>query len=150
MSIKLASLALVVFSYIGCTPAEEKLPPSSTPLLEADRAFSQLSQQKGLRAAYMDYIDSNGVLLRPSNLPIAGADAVDFISQSNDTSFIMTWDPKAASISADSDLGYTYGIYSFKSKTDDAVYYGTYVTIWKKQADGRWKFVLQSANQDVE
>jgi ketosteroid isomerase-like protein len=150
MTIRIITAILAIVIYAGCKPKPEKAPPSTAPLLDADRAFSQMSEKKGLRSAYMDYIDSNGVLLRPSSLPIVGADAVDFISQSNDTSFIMTWEPKAATIGDAADLGYTYGIFSFKSKSEDSVYYGTYVTIWKKQPDGRWKFILQSANQDIE
>lgn len=144
------AISFSILVYASCTPKPDKLPPSTIPLLEADRAFSLMSEQKGLRTAYMEYIDSNGVLLRPASLPIVGADAVDFISQSNDTSFIMTWDPKAATIGAAEDLGYTYGVFSFKNKSEDSVYYGTYVTIWKKQPDGKWKFILQSANQDIE
>ena len=119
-------------------------------LLDADRSFSKMSEMQGMRTAYMAYIDSNGVLLRPNNFPITGGDAVDLISQSNDSAYIMTWEPKSASIASSSELGYTYGIYSYKIKNTDSVLFGTYVTIWKKQPDGKWKFVLQTANEGVE
>ncbi len=119
-------------------------------LLDADRSFSKMSEMQGMRTAYMSYIDSNGVLLRPNNLPVTGGDAVDLISQSNDSTYIMTWEPKSASIAASGELGYTYGIYSYKIKNTDTVLFGTYVTIWKKQPDDKWKFVLQTANEGVE
>jgi ketosteroid isomerase-like protein len=98
----------------------------------------------------MNFIDSNGVLLRPGNVPITGGNTVDFISQSNDSSFTMTWDPRDAAIAASGDLGYTFGVYSIKPADADTVYYGTYVTIWKRQPDGKWKFALQSANEGLE
>ena len=119
-------------------------------LLAADRSFSKMSEMQGMRTAYMEFIDSNGVLLRPNNFPVTGGDAVDLISQSNDSAYIMTWEPKSASIAASGELGYTYGIYSYKLKKTDNVMYGTYVTIWKKQPSGKWKFVLQTANEGVE
>lgn len=119
-------------------------------IMETDRAFSRMSEQKGLRTAYLEYIDSNGVLLRPNNYPIVGGEAVNFISESNDTAFIMTWEPKSTRVAASGDLGYTYGIYSYKPKEQDSVYLGSYVTIWKKQADGKWKFVLQTGNEGIE
>ena len=119
-------------------------------ILEADRAFSAFSESKGLRNAFMEFIDSDGVLLRPGNVPLTGGNAMDFISQSNDTAFIMTWEPKSASVAASGDLGYSYGIYSIKPSKMDTVFYGTYVTVWKRQPDGKWKFVLQSANDGIE
>lgn len=119
-------------------------------MMEADRNFSLLSQKKGLRTAYSEYIDSNGVLLRPGYTPMAGADALDYIIQSNDSDFVMTWDPKDASISSSGDLGYTYGVYSLKPKDADTIIYGSYVTVWRKQPDGKWKFVLQSGNEGLE
>ena len=119
-------------------------------LLDADRSFSKMSELQGMRSAYMEYIDSNGVLLRPNNFPVTGGDAVDLISQSNDSAYIMTWEPKSASLATSGELGYTFGIYSYKLKKTDNVMYGTYVTIWKKQPSGKWKFVLQTANEGVE
>jgi ketosteroid isomerase-like protein len=119
-------------------------------MMETDRDFSLLSEKKGLRKAYSEFIDSNGVLLRPGYKPMEGANALDYIIQSNDSSFVMTWDPKDATLSSSGDLGYTYGVYSLKQKDADTVTYGSYVTIWKRQPDGKWKFVLQSGNEGIE
>jgi ketosteroid isomerase-like protein len=119
-------------------------------ILETDRAFSAMSQSKGLRNAFMNFIDSDAVLLRPNNVPLVGGAAMDLIISSNDSVSILTWEPKEANIAKSGDLGYTYGIYSRKPGDEDTVYYGTYVTIWKKQPDGKWKFVLQSGNEGVE
>ena len=123
---------------------------SKIDMMNADREFSAMSEKQGLRNAYTEFIDSNGVLLRPGALPITGGNAMDFITQSNDTSFIMTWEPKDATLSSCGDLGYTYGVYSLKHKEADSIIYGSYVTIWKRQPNGKWKFVLQSGNEGIE
>ena len=134
--------------------AKKKKPDESVSfkieIMDADRAFSAMSESKGLRNAFMEFIDSNGVLLRPNSFPLVGADAVDFISQANDTAYIMTWHPKGGSIAASGELGYSYGIYSVTPKNKDTVMQGTYVNIWKKQPDGKWKLVLDSGNEGIE
>ncbi len=121
-----------------------------TAMIEADRAFSKLSEEKGMKHALMQFIDSKGVLLRPNAIPIAGAEAIDYISQGNDTSYTMTWEPNGGTTAKSGELGYTYGVYSLKPKNKDTVFYGTYVSIWKRQPDGNWKFVLQSGNEGIE
>ncbi len=123
---------------------------SKLDILNTDREFSAMSEEKGLRLAYAEFIDSNGVLLRPGSLPLIGGYAMDFITQSNDTSFAMTWRPDNATVSSSGDLGYTYGVYSLKPNGSDSIIYGSYVTVWKKQPNGKWKFVLQSGNEGVE
>lgn len=118
-------------------------------MMDADRAFSKMSELKGMKAAFMEYIDSNGVLLRPNARPIIGGEAIFYISQGEDTSYTMTWDPKGGNVAQSGDMGYTYGIYSIKPKDSETVQYGTYVSIWKKQPDGKWKFILDSGNEGV-
>ncbi len=119
-------------------------------MLETDRAFSAMSKEKGLRKAFINFIDNEAVLLRPNSVPLEGGEAMDLIIRSNDSVSVLTWEPKDAAISKSGDLGYTYGVYSRKPGDEDTVYYGTYVTIWKRQPGGNWKFVLQSGNDGVE
>jgi ketosteroid isomerase-like protein len=118
-------------------------------LMNADNAFSNLSAEKGMKNAFLEYIDSNGVLLRPNVIPIAGADAVDYIIALKDEGYTMTWKPNDATVAASGELGYTYGSYILQPSTKDTIFYGTYVSIWKKQEDGKWKFILQSANEGL-
>ena len=143
---------LLLFSLCSCTgkneatvnPAAQKME-----LMEADRGFSDFSEQKGMKAAFMEYIDSNGVLLRPNYLPLVGAHAIDFLLELNDTSYTLKWQPHDAFVSKSADLGYTYGIYALNPKSGDSTIYGTYVSIWKKQANGKWKFVLDTGNEGI-
>jgi len=46
-------------------------------------------------------------------------------------------------------MGYTYGIYALALNQNDSLSFGTYVSIWKKQKDGTWKFVLDSGNEGL-
>ncbi|RYY71468.1 MAG: hypothetical protein EOO13_03015 [Chitinophagaceae bacterium] len=118
--------------------------------MKTDQAFSDLSLAKGMKHAFIEYIDSNGVLLRPGHLPIVGANAIDFLIQQNDTDYTLNWQPQHAFVSQSADLGYTYGVYALEPKNLDTVLYGTYVSIWKKQDDGKWKFVLDTGNEGID
>lgn len=118
-------------------------------MMNTDRQFSKMSGEKGMKAAFIEYLDSNGVLLRPGHLPIAGADAVDFLIQQNDTEYTMTWEPRNGVIAKSGELGYTYGVYALRPSIKDTVIYGTYVSIWKKEKGGTWKFILDSGNEGI-
>jgi ketosteroid isomerase-like protein len=118
-------------------------------MFEADRSFSKMSELKGFRAAFLEYIDSGGVLLRPNSLPIVGGEAIYYLSQRTDTSFVLTWDPRGGNVAESGEMGFTYGIYSIKQKVNDKILYGTYVSVWKLQADGKWKFVLDTGNEGI-
>ena len=116
-------------------------------MMKADLAFSDLSAQKGMKIAFLQYIDSGGILLRANHYPIVGKDAQEYLGKINDSSFTLTWKPDAAEIAASGDLGFTYGIYTLKQV--DTTIQGTYVSVWKKQADGSWKYVLDTGNPGI-
>lgn len=126
-----------------------KLIDEKIKMMDADKAFSKLSEEKGMKSAFMEYIDSNGVLLRPNQLPIVGANAIDYLSMQLDNEYTLVWEPKGGGIAQSGDLGYTYGVYKMQPKTIDSIMYGTYVSIWKKQNDGSWCFVLNSGNEGL-
>ena len=131
-------------------PATKEDPAAAkVSLIEADKQFSSLCVSQGMKAAFIEYLDSNGVLLRPDHFPIIGADAVDFIIQQDDSAYQLSWQPRFAEVAHSGELGYTYGVYTLQLKQTDSVVYGTYVSIWKKQQDGKWKYVLDAGNQGV-
>jgi ketosteroid isomerase-like protein len=146
-------IAFLLICLISCSQHEDKVADTKhankNALIETDKAFSQMSEAKGMRNAFIDYIDSNGVLLRPDHLPIVGANAIDYLIQENDSDYVLTWEPQYAEASVSGDIGYTYGVYELHLKSKDTSIYGSYVSIWKKQKDGKWKFVLDSGNEGV-
>ena len=60
------------------------------------------------------------------------------------TSKNLSWSPDFIDVSSSGDLGYTYGKYVFTysdsigNLLEDT---GIFHTVWKRQADGLWKFV---------
>lgn len=117
-------------------------------ILKTDKEFSEASRLHGMKKAFIEYIDNDGVLLRPDHSPIIGANAIEYLSETNDSSYTLTWEPSSAQVSASGDLGYSYGIYNLQLQ--DTTLQGTYVSIWKKQKDGKWKFVLDTGNPGIK
>lgn len=57
----------------------------------------------------------------------------------------ITWDPHTVEVAASGDLAYTLGDFEVRSTGADGQPHkstGTYVSIWRKQADGSWQVVV--------
>ncbi|MEO8820158.1 MAG: DUF4440 domain-containing protein [Ginsengibacter sp.] len=135
--------SLLIF-FSACDVKKEPAQISTQEIINADVAFSDMCRQVGMKKAFLQYIDNEGILLRPDHLPIVGDEAINYISQLSDTAYKLSWQPSHAEIAASGDFGYTFGI--FKLQLPDTTFSGTYVNIWKKEKDGEWKFVLNSDN----
>jgi ketosteroid isomerase-like protein len=119
-------------------------------MVAADLAFSDSSAAVGMKKAFLDFVADDAVLLRPGYMPIVEGDVIKFLTSQEDTSFVMTWTPKGGQLAKSNDLGYTYGVYEIKIKATDSLINGTYVSIWQKQKDGQWKFVLDTGNPGTD
>jgi ketosteroid isomerase-like protein len=119
-------------------------------LMQTDRDFSAMSVREGMFSAFLFYIADDGVILRNNSYPARGKDnlAARF-SGKTDTTFTLKWEPLFEKISASGDLGYTYGVHTNTDHLTGAVTKGTYITIWQKQKDGSWKFVLDTGTQGL-
>ena len=108
-------------------------------------AFAQLSQEEGIRAAFLAYAAEDAVLLRGEKLVI-GRDGIDqYLGEGpRDTTVSLTWTPDFVDVSSSGDLGYTYGKYVYAyvdSLGDPAESMGYFHTVWKRMENGEWKFV---------
>jgi ketosteroid isomerase-like protein len=139
---------LIITATTGCPTMQiNKVAAWEKEILKTDKEFSEQSANEGMKRAFIEYMDDNGILLRPNHLPIVGADAIKYLSETNDTSYKLTWQPSNVHVGASGDLGYTYGIYTLQ--LHDTILSGTYVSIWKKQKDNKWKFVLDTGNAGI-
>jgi ketosteroid isomerase-like protein len=114
-------------------------------LIENDLAFSRMSLEKGMNQAFIYYADDSVVILRDEKFPITGKnELIRTYTARSDSAMVLKWKPVRAGISRSNDLGYTFGDWELFLKDKDTTLYGNYLTVWKKQADGTWKYVLDS------
>jgi ketosteroid isomerase-like protein len=140
---------IIMTSFSNLAYSQSDIEKEKEALKQVDIEFSNLSLEKGMNFAFLNYAADGGVLLRPKSYPIEGIEKIKESLGDSDTSFTLTWSPLFADISESLELGYTYGIYELTIKSSEAnpqVHKGTYLTIWKKDKDGKWKFVLDTGN----
>lgn len=143
-------IGLLLFSF-SCRENNIDLEKEKQNVLNTDIEFSNYSEKEGMKKAFLTFADDEAVLLRSNSMPIVGKDN---IGKSNtkivDTTFTLTWKPIHVFISKSADLAYTYGIYTLTVKNDTSLTEGTYVSIWKKQENETWKWVLDTGNEGLE
>jgi len=142
-----ASGALLSLSIYGCG-VKTDMQRARESLMQTDRQFSELSIEKGALAAFDRFMSDDAVIFRNRVDPVVGRDPIRALMAS-DTAGTLIWEPYFADVAASGDLGYTLGRYE-AGYTDSAgvgrTAYGKYVTIWKKQPDGTWRFVFDTGS----
>ncbi len=133
---------------LSCSESSKNIPKGI--LLQTDQDFSVLSVKEGMFKAFLFYIAEDGVMLRNNSYPAKGKETLaKRFEGKTDTTFTLSWEPLYEKISESGDLGYTYGLHTNTDKKTGEITRGTYVTIWLKQADGSWKFVLDTGTQGL-
>lgn len=98
-------------------------------LIEVDKEFSDYSVEHGKNAAFLKYLDKEGVLIIANSMPIEGYDQYKQLYQGDDQTYQLSWKATKAFVSKLGDLGYTYGTYDLLIKESDSHSYGNYVSI---------------------
>lgn len=110
-------------------------------VMDADRAFAARAKQVGPGRAFAEYAESRVLML---NDPVPGTDAAD-LGTLFGPDLEIDWGPVDGALSADGTLGYTWGKARYYKLSPDGskeeLPPSRYVTIWRKQQDGSWKFL---------
>lgn len=143
-------LALAIM--LGCTtPKKVDTQKTCDEIMQADRDFSKYSVEHGKNAAFLKFAAEDVTFLAPNSHPMVGIRLLEERqSKKPDTSYILTWEPIYARAAESGELGYTYGIWDIKIKADSTKNSkGTYVTFWKKNEMGEWKYVLDTGHDGL-
>jgi ketosteroid isomerase-like protein len=116
-------------------------------MVDSERKFYQMSQEKGTRAAFLAFLADDGVVFRPG--PVNGKEAW---GKRPETGLDLIWEPTFAAIARSADFGYTTGPAKWRANKKDEKFlgYGQFVSIWKKQKDGSWKVALDCGIENPE
>lgn len=129
------------------TPSRE-LAEIAARVRATDSLFSDLADRVGTALAFSSYVAPSGVVFGPSQL-VVGPRAVEEFFRSQPAGTSLTWAPRYASVAGSGDLGFTVGDYisTGRGASGAAVQrFGKYLTVWQRQADGSWKFVVDGGN----
>jgi ketosteroid isomerase-like protein len=157
MKVAVLSVAVSVAALVAAgSSAQSKRPPTElpplpvkgkgfpaalAPVVGAEHAFAQHSIDHGMKPAFLAYAAPDGVIVNRRG-PV---NAIETWSQRDPApTGLLTWWPTYADVSRAGDLGWTTGPYEYRDtrtqeKPDDA---GHFFTVWRRQPDGSWKWVL--------
>ena len=140
------SIVCIIFFLVSCS--EKKPVADPIVLMDADIAFSDYSVKNGYQKAFIEFAHDSVVLLKPNQMPIVGKQSlIDSYRGRNDSNIVLTWKPAKALIAESGEMGYTYGFWTLVAPKDTSR--GTYLTIWKKNANGQWKFIADTGNEGL-
>jgi ketosteroid isomerase-like protein len=138
----LTPVILVLVIACSSTP-EQKM---ADELMETDRQFSHMSLEQGMVKAFIHYADEQVVKLRDNDFPTWNrTELIASFSQINDSNLFLTWEPLKAEVAQSNDFGYTMGNWTLTTKQDTT--YGNYVSIWRKDTNATWKYVLDTGTK---
>jgi ketosteroid isomerase-like protein len=145
---KISSLILIGFfalAFAAARAEEANSQEGARTIVEHEGKFFQMGQEQGVRAAFLEFLAEDAIVFRPG--PVNGRESWGARTESR---MALIWQPVFAAMARSGDLGYTTGPSEWKkNKADEqALGYGQYVSIWKKQKDGSWKVALDVGTEN--
>jgi ketosteroid isomerase-like protein len=147
---KAMSYAALLFSLAGAGCAAEVAsarPDAETAraeLLQTDREWAALVASGGSVEKILSYWTDDARVVAPGEEPVIGQDALrQMVASSFEIpGFSITWEPEEVHVSDSGDLGYTTGwnrMTFLSEQGEQVVQRHRYITVWRKEADGRWR-----------
>lgn len=114
-----------------------------TGLANAERAFAKMSVEKGIRDSFIANFADDGINFTPH--PTNTREAYSKRpAPPSPPPITLNWSPVYGDIAQSGELGYTTGpfLITDNSPAKRPAQHGMYSSIWKKQADGSWKVLV--------
>ena len=118
-------------------------------LRAADVAFAREAERLGAGEAFGRYAAPDAQIFSAAGEFITGPEAITASFGQSTTNSSFTWQPVYGELSASGDLGFTVGNAVVTVERPDGaavVRYSKYLTVWKRQRDGQWKYVVDGGN----
>lgn len=130
--------------------SDTTLEPGKALLFDLEAKFAKATADGG-GPAFAAWFAADGVSLANGQAPVHGHDAIARQATWSPKSYQLVWTPTDGVMSPSGDMGYTWGHYEGQSHDADGnskVTTGRYLTIWRREADGSWKVVLDVSNDE--
>jgi ketosteroid isomerase-like protein len=118
----------------------------------ADIAWSATAEKRDLDALVSFYGDDVVVLLPNAPAVVGKSAARDLNRAMLAATLAVKWQPVKVEVAASGDIGYVRGTYDLTIKGPSGAPVndkGKYVEVWRKQADGAWKVIVEALNSDL-
>ncbi len=150
----LVSLSILIFSCNSNQPNSNSVAGNRDSLrlqlINVDKSWSEHSLQKGYHKSRIDFADNAATDLLEGEMPLHGINEIkEYAASHPDSTFTLIWKPLRCEVAASGELGYTFGGWTMKTKSKtgkDTLLFGDYMTVWKRQPNGSWKYIVDGGN----
>jgi ketosteroid isomerase-like protein len=108
-------------------------------IINAEKSFAAYAKDVDTRSAFLAFMDTGAVMFvsgKPQNAIAAWA-------QTPPSTDKLLWSPAFAGISISDDLGFPTGPWQYKKTlADTATAAGVFTSVWRKNAKGQWKNIV--------
>lgn len=112
---------------------------------ETEKAFNNYASSKSIAEAFYEFAAEDAVIKRENDTIIKGKEAIkNYYSNPKYSKATVNWKPDFTDVTEDGTMAYTYGKYvwtTIDSIGNKKEFKGVFHTVWRKQKDGRWKYV---------
>lgn len=139
-------LTIVILSACNSGTSEDSMEKWKSEIVQTEKDFAEMAVQEGISKSFLAFAAEDVVVKRGKKL-IIGRDSLKESYENRPPqqgTVTLTWKPDFVDVAASGDLGYTYGKYVYTATDTSGVVSidsGIFHTVWKRQLDGRWKFV---------
>ena len=112
-------------------------------MAETERAFARRARETTVRQAFIDFFADESVGFGPD--PEPARESLRKRNTPQPPGFELHWEPRLGDVAASGDLGYLTGPAEYINPGKPNTY-TCYFSVWKRQADGEFRVILESAS----
>jgi ketosteroid isomerase-like protein len=120
-------------------------------LAKMEDEFCAMAAEKGILAAFEHFAAPDVAFVDTDPRKFRGLEAVRQRMGPDQPGVKLTWSAYFTDVSDDGTLGYNYGRYESRRPGPDgkeSVRTGWFLSIWKRQPDGSWRYVMDNGAPD--
>lgn len=143
---------LLILILAGCNQPKIDVKAEGEKVIQTSKDWSQAASTGNVAKTVSHWADE-AVVMSPGQPPLKGREAIrQMVEESYKIpGFRISWQPQSVDVSVNGDMAYLIenSQVSFTDSTGKAItHYNKGVSIWKKQADGTWKNVVDISTPD--
>ena len=135
---------VIVLVGCGTSSSEVDLSVLKAEIMDVEKQFNDMAAEEGIMEAFATFAAEDAVIKRGGKLIKGRAAIKEWYQNNSGPDEKLTWKPDFVDVSSSGDLAYTYGGFEFSYPDSTGMIQtssGTFHSVWKRQADGSWKFV---------
>lgn len=143
----------VLLAVSACQPSVDlAAAAASDSLLATDRTWGELAGSNADVDSIVGYWTADAKVLLPGQPEVIGTEAIRAMVSGTRAvpGFSISWIPDSAIVFPSGDVGYTFGKNRITAPDAAGALHtmvGRYITIWRRETDGRWRCFVDISNE---